>query len=94
MIEVKDFPKYIPSLAYTYKQCNMLRYWLNADPNNIAVVMYAVPSGNAPGVDPATMALGIHARVVFLLSAFLAYLGEHRSSPARESPIAQNALCS
>ncbi|KAJ1485252.1 hypothetical protein T484DRAFT_1892937, partial [Baffinella frigidus] len=98
VIDVADFPKYIPPLHYTYNQCNMLRYWLKEDPRNIAVIMYEVPPGDMRGVDPIEMSINIQSRVVppgdmrgvdpiemsiniqsrviYLLAAFLSYLGE------------------
>eukprot|EP00961_Rhodomonas_salina_P278964 3768603-Rhodomonas_salina.1 len=44
VLDVTNFPDYVPTLQFTFETCNEIRYWLKQDPLNVAVVASPVPS--------------------------------------------------
>jgi len=40
VLDVANFPLYVPTLHFTFDFCNMIRYWLKQDPLNVAVILY------------------------------------------------------
>jgi hypothetical protein len=75
VLDVTRFPKYVPTLTFTFEFCNMIRYWLKQDPLNVAVILYE-DARTMPHVDPVLMSINTESRIAYLVSAFLAYSKE------------------
>ena len=75
VLDVTRFPKYVPTLTFTFEFCNMIRYWLKQDPLNVAVILYE-DARTMPHVDPVMMSINTESRIAYLVSAFLAYSKE------------------
>ena len=74
VLEVSDFPGYVPTLTFTFELCNEIRYWLKQDKLNVAILMYEDVAG-APAFDESSLSLSKEGRVAYIASCYLAYSG-------------------
>ena len=81
VLDVTNFPDYVPTLQFTFETCNEIRYWLKQDPLNVAVVLYEESlNKNEAKLDPVRMQIASESRVAYLISAYLAYSGHTKST--------------
>ena len=74
VLDVLNFPEYVPSLKFTFDLCNELRYWLKQDVQNVAVILFESETDVGEG-GAYSLSLCLRSRVCFAVSAFLANSG-------------------
>ena len=62
VLDVSNFPDYVPRMTFTFELCNEIRYWLKQDKMNVAILMYEYIPGS-PVYDELSLALSKEARV-------------------------------